>query len=377
MSETPENLLRSEVAQSMALDQIRYSQVWEDHLLLEDGLEIGPGDDVLSVTSAGCNVLALLLREPRSVTAFDMSPAQTALLELKLAGIRQLSHDEFTGLVGVRDGFDRWALYQRVSGDISDTSKAYWDGHRDDLDSGVIHCGRLETYFSIFRTEHLPNVWSPATVDTLLDGHATLAEQKARFDRALTPEFKGLFVWYFGRDMLEKNGRDPAQFRYVEGGDVGGYFLNRFRFALTELPIKGNFYMEFFLRGGYRELTLAHPYLHPDNFDRLKGLIDRIVIVTDELERFLSNTASDAFSKANLSDIFEYMSEGDATQVFRTLMAHFRPGGRLAYWNLLVPRGRPEMLANQLRPLRDLSHILWERDRSYFYRDFHVDEVLA
>ena len=29
--------LQSEIAQKMSLDQVRYSQVWEDHLLLEEG----------------------------------------------------------------------------------------------------------------------------------------------------------------------------------------------------------------------------------------------------------------------------------------------------------------------------------------------------
>ena len=40
--------MRSELAQKIRLDFIRYSQVWEDHLLLRDGLEIDPGDDVLT-----------------------------------------------------------------------------------------------------------------------------------------------------------------------------------------------------------------------------------------------------------------------------------------------------------------------------------------
>ena len=92
-------VLRSEIAHTMTLDIIRYSQVWEDQQVLCEGLAIGPEDDVLSIASAGCNVLALLLAGARSVTAIDMSPAQIALLELKLAGIRLLSHDIFVGFI--------------------------------------------------------------------------------------------------------------------------------------------------------------------------------------------------------------------------------------------------------------------------------------
>ncbi|MGH2897189.1 MAG: DUF3419 family protein, partial [Solirubrobacteraceae bacterium] len=46
---------------------LRYSTVWEDHLLLERGLEPRSGDDLLVIASAGDNVLNLLLHEPRRI----------------------------------------------------------------------------------------------------------------------------------------------------------------------------------------------------------------------------------------------------------------------------------------------------------------------
>ena len=43
------NGLRSEIAEKMSLDLIQYSQVWEDHKLLEAGLAIDTDDDGRSV----------------------------------------------------------------------------------------------------------------------------------------------------------------------------------------------------------------------------------------------------------------------------------------------------------------------------------------
>src|SRR4029079_15006538 len=63
--------MRDALVQVLASDTIRYAQVWEDHLLLERGLRIEPKDHVVSVTSGGDNVLALLLQEPRRITAID------------------------------------------------------------------------------------------------------------------------------------------------------------------------------------------------------------------------------------------------------------------------------------------------------------------
>jgi hypothetical protein len=41
----------------------------------------------------------------------------------------------------------------------------------------------------------------------------------------------------------------------------------------------------------------------------------------------------------------------------------------------LVPRTRPEPLSHLLTPLSRLSKALFEGDRSWFYRAFHVLEV--
>ena len=50
-------------------------------------------------------------------------------------------------------------------------------------------------------------------------------------------------------------------------------------------------------------------------------------------------------------------------------------GARLAYWNMLAPRRRPESMAARLRPLDDLAARLHLADRAFFYSAFVVEEV--
>jgi S-adenosylmethionine-diacylglycerol 3-amino-3-carboxypropyl transferase len=52
-------------------------------------------------------------------------------------------------------------------------------------------------------------------------------------------------------------------------------------------------------------------------------------------------------------------------------------GGRLAFWNLFVPRESPISQRDRIRPLPRLSRALARRDRAWFYSAFHVEEVLA
>jgi S-adenosylmethionine-diacylglycerol 3-amino-3-carboxypropyl transferase len=82
-------------------------------------------------------------------------------------------------------------------------------------------------------------------------------------------------------------------------------------------------------------------------------------------------------SKANLSDIFEYMSAENTERLLGKLAARSRPGGRVAYWNMLVPRSRPESLAGKLRPLAELSERLFRQDKAFFYSRFVVEEVVG
>jgi hypothetical protein len=76
-----------------------------------------------------------------------------------------------------------------------------------------------------------------------------------------------------------------------------------------------------------------------------------------------------------MSDVFEYMSPGDADALFERLAAGLRDGGRFCYWNLLVLRTSPARLHDRVEPLEPLSASLWRRDRSWFYRAFHVERV--
>ena len=370
----PHAPLRSEIARAMRFDELRYASVWEDVDLLRAGLRVGPGDDVLSVTSAGDNVLGLLLDEPRSITAVDVNPCQSALLHLKLAALARLDHAGFVGLLGVRPHADRLALYRACRPALPPDVRAYWDGHEGDIEAGIVEAGRLERYFAGWRRELLDPALPPAEVAALFE-LGDLDAQAAAFRRLATPAFEAGFRWYFGEAMMARHGRDPAQFAHVRV-DAGAHFWRRFRYAFTRLPLKGNAYLERFMTGGVADLRRAHPYLRPENFERLRALADRVEVVTAELEA-LATAAAGRFSKANLSDVFEYASAAHTEHLLRALHGALRPGGRLAYWSLLVDRSRPASLAALFRSEEDEAERLGAGDRAWFYRRFHLETALG
>src|ERR1019366_7703995 len=92
--------MESEVQAKADFTGVRYAQCWEDADILVEALDVQPGDVCLSIASAGDNALALLTNHPAKVIALDLSPAQLACVELRVAAYRTLQHPELLELIG-------------------------------------------------------------------------------------------------------------------------------------------------------------------------------------------------------------------------------------------------------------------------------------
>ena len=89
-----------------------YNTCWEDPRLDHVALKMTPQDNVLVITSAGCNALDYAIAGPNHVYAVDMNPRQNALLDLKIAGIRHLDYEDFFRLFGYGHHPDARKLYR-------------------------------------------------------------------------------------------------------------------------------------------------------------------------------------------------------------------------------------------------------------------------
>ena len=351
---------------------IRYAQCWEDADILLEALEVKPGDECLSIASAGDNALAMLARRPARVVAIDLNPSQLACLELRVAAYRSLDHGDLLELVGSRPSGRRRDLYARCRPALAAATRAFWDAKADEIDRGIGGAGKFERYFQTFRERVLPLVRTRARVDRLLAG-GTEAEREAFYSRHWdTWRWQLMFRMFFSRFVMGRMGRDPSFFRFVEGS-VSARILTRARYALTVLNPAENPYLQWILTGRH---TTALPFaLRPENFDAIRDNLDRLECHCGSLEAFLSDGRASRFNAFNLSDIFEYISESSYHGLLERILRAGRPGARLAYWNTLADRRRPASMADRLIALEDLSRRLHARDKAFFYCAFHVEEI--
>ncbi len=152
-------------AQPLA-SRLSYAQCWEDWKVLTDALDVGPGDRVLSVASAGCNSIALALRGAQ-VVGIDLSPPQIALCELKLAA-GTLPYDRFLVLMGLHVGAPL-EVYGEIEHLLSRHARSFWQDHPQLLEQGVLGAGRFEQYLGNFTRKVLPLIHTKQRIRGLID----------------------------------------------------------------------------------------------------------------------------------------------------------------------------------------------------------------
>lgn len=358
------------IAGRASFDFVRYASVWEDANVLCKALApVARQGRLLSIASAGDNVLALLTLDPEAVVAVDLSDAQLACLDLRMAAFRELSHGALLSFLGITPATDRSRTYAALRSSLPESSRCFWDAHPSDIERGVLHAGKFEGYFHLFRRFVLPLLHSRRTVAELArleDTDAQRAFYKRRWDGA---RWRLLFRLFFSRAVMGRLGRDPAFFAQVEGA-VGERILKQTEHALTEVPAASNPFLLYILTGNFPVQALPD-YLRPEHHEIIRARLARIAVERGAVEE----VAGGGFHGFNLSDIFEYMTEPEFERCYGALLEKARDGARLVYWNMLVPRSGAARFATRARRL-PVSDDLHAADRAWFYTGFHIDEVL-
>lgn len=355
------------ISERVRFDFIRYANCWEDANLLFEALQPA-GKRILSIASGGDNSLALVGEGAAEVVAVDLSRAQLACAALKIAAIRELDDDALLAFLGVRPMQDRVTVFEtKLRRSLPEQAAAFWTARPDVLANGVIHAGKFESYFRLFRTWMLPIVHGRRTVAALLHERDEAGRREFHDHCWNNRRWRLMFNCFFSRRVMARLGRDPEFFRYVEGS-VAAPIMRRAEHALTVLTPHNNPYLEYILTGKFARAL--PPYLEPARLARIRTNLDRITLLEGSVEQ-----AAGKYDGFNLSDIFEYLSPTAMTEVYRQLLDKALPGARLAYWNMLAPRNVPAALASRVESHEQLAQRLHMRDRAFFYSRFVIEEL--
>jgi S-adenosylmethionine-diacylglycerol 3-amino-3-carboxypropyl transferase len=373
-----------------------YNTCWEDPAVDRRALNLGPGDRVLVITSAGCNVLDYALTGVARVHAVDANPRQSALLELKLSGIRRLEFEDFFGLFGKGRHAGAGRLYrQALRADLSPFARDYWDRRIGWFNgsgpgasfyfhglSGLVARG-FRSYLSV-----RPGL--RRGVHELLEAR-TLAEQRAIYDTRVHRHLWGRGLnWVLSRgvtmSLLGVPAPQKAEVERQHRDGVAGFVREAIEYVFRDLPLQSNYFWTLYLRGRY-EAGCCPEYLKPANFAALKGgLAERIEVHTCTVTEFLR--ASDTpITRFVLLDHMDWMSSylpEALLEEWRAILERASPGARIIlrsahrrpdYLDRLKVDGRP--LKEILRFHDGLAMALQPLDRVHTYAGFHIADAPA
>ena len=386
------------VFNSVHRNNLVYNTCWEDPRLDREALDFQPDDRVMVITSAGCNALDYALTGPAEVHAVDMNPRQNALLELKIAAIKELDYPDFFKMFGEgRYEGIRSVYEQKLRKHLGTWSQDFWDRKIKFFDNSrktFYYRGTSGSFARMMRVyvERVIKVREP--IDHLFSAQ-TVEEQQKIYREELKEKFwTGFLKFAMNRDTtLSMLGVPKAQRRQIELQYEGGivkFIQDCLESVFTKLPIHDNYFWRVYLYGSYTQ-ECCPEYLKQENYEKLReGLADRIHTHTTSVQGFLEKHPG-TISKFILLDHMDWLSdkffpllESEWQAIVDTAASNatiiWRSGGLRTDFidQVKVSREGKMVPVNELLDYNtELSDRLHKLDRVHTYASFYIAKLLA
>ncbi|HEX4336570.1 MAG TPA: DUF3419 family protein [Polyangiaceae bacterium] len=287
------------------------------------------GKRVFAVTAGGGRVLNLLIDRPQSITCVDLNPAQNALLELKIAAVRELDHGTYLRFLGVRAANNRLAIYERyLREQLSFGARRFFDGKPKAVGAGILFQGKMEKYLRV--GAKVLKLGHPFGLKNLLDAR-NLDEQRLAMARWETPFWKSVAHLVGNKHVISRLSGDPGFYRNLPPKPpLHEVLYDRVHRHLKNNLLRENSFLQLVLHGRYVYEDVLPIYLNANTFDRIKAALGETKIdiqtttVTDALAA--DRSGFDAFS---ISDICSYLDPEPNHRLFELVLSSAKSGARL------------------------------------------------
>ena len=391
--------LSGRVFQFVHGNNLVYNTCWEDPRIDKQVLNLTPEDNLLVITSAGCNALSYALTGLNHVYAVDMNPRQNALLELKMSGIRNLDYATFFQMFGNGRLTGVKGIYHaKLRTDLSSWAQRYWDRrikkYFDSKRKSFYYCGTTGAFARLMNSI-VDRFKMRADVHDVINA-PTLDEQREIWQQLREKLWSRKVKFIMNRDTtLSLLGVPLSQRKQIETQYEGGvvkFVQDCLDSVFGTLPTKDNYFWRLYATGSYTP-ECCPEYLEKDNFEALKGgLVDRISVHTDTVEGFLrKHTKHDGpkISRFVLLDHMDWLSyhlydalvsEWDA--ILKTAAENtrliWRSGGLRTDYIDTVPvkyQGKDTTLKEVLTYDMETAKELHKLDRVHTYGCFYIADL--
>jgi len=367
-----------------------YNQIWEDPSVDLDALKLQPHHKLVTIASAGCNILNYLTAAPARIFAVDLNPHHVALTKLKIAALTHLpDHESFFRFFGQASDPANLDLFDTYLCDrLDEETRAHWQAM-----SGARKRRRIEMFArNLYRHGLLGRFIGllhgvarlhGKKLEDLLEAKSP-QEQRALFNQIVAPLFDSVPIKLVSKSpiSLYALGIPPAQYDELVAsgsGDAISVLRERVERLACDFPIRDNYFAwQAFGRGYDLEGREAVPdYLKAENYAALKGRVCSVSVYHASLLDFLKAQPAQSLDRFVLLDAQDWMTSAQLAALWREIdrTAHsrdarviFRTAGEASPLPHKLP---PDHLAPWLYHEWQ-SRVLHAQDRSSIYGGFHI-----
>jgi len=380
-------------------NKIIFNCAWEDPALDLEVMKLKKDhDNIVVITSAGCNILNYAVHAPNHIYSIDRNPCQNALLELKIAAIKTLDYDTFWKLFGEGrlENFST-KYFPLLKDQMSIPSQTYWSQKAHYFDgkglrnsfyyrgcSGLLAWVLIRVYWGMI----------PGVIPTLksMFEAKTLEEQRRLYKeidhKIWSPLFERVVSSRIFLAFMNGVPKPQQQLLEKEGG-VAVFLRKVVQWLMNDNLLRDNYFYKVYIEGSYSK-DCCPEYLKEENFYKLKnGLVDRISVHTTTITEFLNQHPAKDITRYVLLDHMDWLAESPEIlqEEWQALIDHasddvkflWRSASQKAQFVTDIPvkyNGEDSNVGKVLSFIPEVSNKLHEIDRVHTYTSFHVGQFV-
>lgn len=349
------------------MPEIYFAQIREDGRAERTLSTISKAQRVACIGSGGCTALSLLDDRMCDVIVADTNPAQCALIELKMAALRDLDRDQFLGFIGDRSDTRRASTYRRLRLLLTSPARNFWDRRIDCITAGINKTGATERYYEFVGRSVRHSVISQDILEELFTVNC-MERQHAILDEYFQSE-----KWNIAMQILlskQSNLLFYPAFWYSRASEreFEQLLLPKIMQSLGSHLASENYFLSQLLLGRYLnpDQNGAPYYLSREGYTTAQRNLDKIRLFNQPIQTVIRNeNRIDAFF---LSNIFDWGKEIHAQEVWESVLNTATPQAVFLYRNMY--RKSKRYLDDQGRiQINDrMSYDFQTQERSLLYR---------
>ena len=309
-----------------------YNICWEDAAVDRKLLKLDESSSVFMISSAGENALTYLLDNPESIVTVDINKRQTALLELKMAILKESGYDDFFEFFGTGKSARYKEIYSRVRDDLTPPSRKFWDSNISYFSpdgKGLFYQGG-SGYFARLMRYLIKTNGLTEQVDQLIH-----EPKRSERERLFTEVSKQLisggskFMWKLSA-VLGLAGIPRSQKKAI--GDLNAFIRDVFNNVFVRQQAQSNPYWNVYLKGTYAEEYLPD-YLIKENLQHIVTQLDKIEFSTQPVHQYLSSSKK-KFTHFVLLDHMDWLYGSDQNALkneWKLILKRARPGAKILF----------------------------------------------